>query len=628
MGIVILRFLIGLIPLFVLGSTESASASPSQLTRQDAEAWFDGVLPASLRAQDINGAIVVVVKDGQILLSKGYGYSDAAKHKAVDPDRTLFRAGSISKLFVATAVMQLVEQGKIDLDADVNTYLDFRVEGRGGKKITIRNLLTHRAGFEEVNNRIFGAEPISGLSYTSFLKHWVPTRIYDPGTTPAYSNYGMALAGYIVQRVSGLSFETYVARNIFMPLDMAHSSFQQPVPSRLQPMMSQGYNLGSGPRMPFELIMVQGAGGISISGSDMGKFMLAHMGSGQLGSAQILQPATAQLMHNSFIDTIKPLNRMNFGFYEANINGHRVIGHGGNTNYFHSNLALFVDDGVGIYLSLNSAGKDHNEVHRAVWEGFADRYFPGTALEPIMPQGAAKDAAAITGEYRSSRRSESNFLSVASLISPLNVTAGEGGSVAFMGQEFFHIGPLLWRTEDGKNRLAAAMSGGKVKWIATDADSPSAVFEHVPALKSASILIPLGLGALAIILFIAVSWPFAAATRLYYKQPLTLHGSTLTSFRSSRFFAAALLALIVSWGFVFNQMTSLIFPPDWVIIAMQIGLFVCVVGMAASAIWSIKSQPKPLRIKTSMFAALLCLASVILFYIFSVFGFFNFTSNY
>ena len=126
-----------------------APAAP-QLTREDLEAWLDGFLPYALARGNIAGGIVVVVKDGQVLLQKGFGYADVEKKLPVDPDQTLFRPGSVSKLFTWTAVMQLVEQGKIDLDADVNQYLDFKIPpGPDGEPITMRDLMTHTAGFEE-----------------------------------------------------------------------------------------------------------------------------------------------------------------------------------------------------------------------------------------------------------------------------------------------------------------------------------------------------------------------------------------------------------------------------------------------------------------------------------------------
>ena len=158
--------------------------------------------PTRCTPGDIAGAVVAVVKDGKIVTERGYGYSDVAKRTPVDPKLTLFRPGSVSKLVTWTAVMQLVEQGKIDLDADVNQYLDFKIPAREGKPVTMRNLMQHMAGFEEQAKGIMSEDP-KAPGFEALLKQWVPERVFAPGTTPAYSNYGASLAGYIVQRVSG-----------------------------------------------------------------------------------------------------------------------------------------------------------------------------------------------------------------------------------------------------------------------------------------------------------------------------------------------------------------------------------------------------------------------------------------
>src|SRR6185312_15591243 len=194
------------------------------LTKQDVDAWLDGYMPYALKAGGIPGAVVVVVKDGQPLTERGFGYSDIATHKPVDPENTLFRPGSVSKLFTWTAVMQQVQAGKLNLDADVNNYLDFKIPPRNGKPITLRNLMTHTPGFAETVKYliVFGKDKPATLR--AALVRSVPDRIYDPGTMPAYSNYGASIAGYIVQRVSGEPFEEYVQRHIFAPLGMTHSS--------------------------------------------------------------------------------------------------------------------------------------------------------------------------------------------------------------------------------------------------------------------------------------------------------------------------------------------------------------------------------------------------------------------
>ena len=195
------------------GSAESTGAPV--LSRADAEAWLDGFFPYALAAGDIAGAVVVVVKDGEVLLQKGYGYSDLATRAPVDPEATLFRPGSVSKLFTWTAVMQLVEQGKLDLDADLNQYIDFEIPPRDGKPMTLRQVMTHTTGLEEQIRALITASDDEITPLGDALKHWVPERIHVPGTTPAYSNYATALAGYIVERASGETFDDYIDRHIF-----------------------------------------------------------------------------------------------------------------------------------------------------------------------------------------------------------------------------------------------------------------------------------------------------------------------------------------------------------------------------------------------------------------------------
>ncbi len=250
---------------------EGPPAGAAQLTRADVQAWLDGFLPYALQRGDIAGAVVAVVKDGEVLFKKGYGYADLKRKKPVDPDRTLFRPGSVSKLFTWTAVMQLVEQGKLDLDEDVNTYLDFKIPAAFGKPITLRNVMTHTPGFEEVGRNLFSDDTTKVQPNGDWLKSWTPTRIYPPGTVPAYSNYATALAGYIVQRVSGEPFEQYIEHHIFQPLGMEHATFRQPLPASLRKDMSEGYeSASSGEPKPFEMVVGAPAGALSASGADMG----------------------------------------------------------------------------------------------------------------------------------------------------------------------------------------------------------------------------------------------------------------------------------------------------------------------------------------------------------------------
>jgi CubicO group peptidase (beta-lactamase class C family) len=216
-----------------------------------------------------------------VLTARGYGYADTGSEGTaphpVDPDQTLFRVGSVAKVFVATAVMQLVEQGKIDLDADVDRYLDFPLPRTFDRAITMRHLLTHTAGFEE---RIKGLIELgeSTVSVRDTVAVDPPEQVFEPGTVPAYSNYGYSLAGYIVERVSGTPFDDYIDRNVLDRVGMTSSSFAQPLPQELRSRLSQGYTTDSDPAAPFETVGTAPAGALSASATDMGRFILAHLG--------------------------------------------------------------------------------------------------------------------------------------------------------------------------------------------------------------------------------------------------------------------------------------------------------------------------------------------------------------
>ena len=317
--------------------------------------------------------------------------------------------------------MQQVELGKLDLDTDINKYLDFKIPARDGQPITLRNLMQHTAGFEEQAKGILSAGPDGG-GYEALLKQWVPERVFAAGTTPAYSNYGASLAGYMVQRVSGEPFDAYIEKHIFEPLDMKHSSFLQPLPADLAPLMSKGYKVASSEPGPFEIVGPAPAGALSSPGEDMGHFMIAHLQDGEYDGKRILSAATAQQMHNSPLTLLPPLNRMELGFFETNINGREVIGHLGDTEDFHTSLHLFMKENVGFYVSFNSLGKDGaaEGLRGAIFQDFADRYFPDSQPQQLVDdKTAAEHAALLTGSWVNSRGARSNFLSVLDLVSQI-----------------------------------------------------------------------------------------------------------------------------------------------------------------------------------------------------------------
>jgi len=525
------------------------------LTAENLNAWLDGYLPYAIGKGDIPGAVVVVVKDGQVLTERGYGYSNLDKKTKVDPKVTLFRPGSISKLFTWTALMQQVEQGKVDLNADVNKYLDFKIPPYEGKPVTVLNLMTHTPGFEEQVKDLITLGEKTAVPYDTLLKRWTPKRIYAPGTTPAYSNYGASLAGYIVQRTSGEPFDTYLENHIFGPLGMQHSTFRQPLPANLKPLMAEGYVSGKAKPYGFEFVNASPAGALSASGDDMAKFMIAHLNNG----AGILKPATAQLMHSRANSPFSAGEGMAHGFYETNINELHVIAHGGDTVAFHSDLHLFLDKNVGIYVSMNSAGKEGaaQPLRDRLFSDFADRYFPepASAVQKSVPNGAKEDAERLAGVYSTTRGSRSNFLAIADLIGQAKVTVDKDGNPllpdvkGFNGQprKWVHIGPMLWREADGHDLLTAKVVDGKAVRFSFGELAPIIDFDRTPFYRSSAWILPFLYCALAILVLTALFWPTRAIVRRRYKAALPLGRRELWAYRSSRIAAIAILAVLIGW---------------------------------------------------------------------------------
>jgi CubicO group peptidase (beta-lactamase class C family) len=501
-----------------------------EMTAADVSAFLDGFMPMHLQREDIAGAVVLVVKDGRVLFAKGYGYSNVEKKSSVSPDATLFRPGSISKLFTWTAVMQLVEQGKLDLDKDVNTYLDFKIPATFPQPITLRHLMTHTAGFEEQIKDLIYDEGTPMATLREHLVRHMPERIFPPGTTPAYSNYGASLAGYIVERVSKRPFNDYVVENIFNPLGMARSTFVQPLPPELKPLMSSGYTSGSGKARTFEIIEEAPAGGLSATAADLSRFMIAHLQEGTLENARILRPETARIMHSRQFGLIPALNGMCLGFYEESRNGHRIIGHGGDTVYFHSDLHLMPDTKLGFFVSYNSGGKGDISPRTALWNHFLDRYYPYTPPVAPVPAGAAQDAQTVAGRYMSSRRSQTNFLKITGMQGESTVHPAEkdGGEIVVDGSRDFNgevkkwqeIAPLIYRSVNGQDLLAFRRDEHSRLQLVFN--FPAVVAQRVSPLQDSLFNTRLIISCLIVMGLTLLFWPVGALVRRHYHHRLEM----------------------------------------------------------------------------------------------------------
>lgn len=539
-------------------SPEVATSTPSlpqahELSAADLEAFLDGLMPVEIESADISGAVVAVVKDGKLLFVKGYGYADVAKKTPVSPETTLFRPGSISKLFTWTAVMQLVEQGKLNLNADVNNYLDFQIPPAFGKPITMRNIMTHTSGFEESGKDLFVRDASDLKPLGEYLKAHMPERIFPPGEIPAYSNYATAIAGYIVQRVSGQPFDDYIEEHIFKPLGMMHSTFTQPLPDSLKALMSSGYTLASQPAKPFEVVQGFPAGSSSVTATDVARFMIAHLQNGQYEGVRVLKTETAELMHSRQFAYNSAMNGMCLGFYEETRNGHRIIGHGGDTVYFHSDLHLVPDEDMGFFVSYNSAGKGEENERSFLWHKILDRYFPYEPPAAASVTDAKKDAQAVSGYYVSSRRSETNILKVTSMLGQFKVFASNDGKICIapfkdLNSELIRwqeIGPLLYRNVNGQDR--AAFQRDASGRLVLSIDYPFFIFQRADWLESKAFNEFLIVASSIVFLLVLLLWPVGGLIRKHYRQKLSLSAQQQLLRFLVRIVCVLNLAFLLAW---------------------------------------------------------------------------------
>jgi len=540
----------------------TVNASPASLTKTDVDAWLDGFMPYAMASGDLPGAVVVVVKDGHVLTERGFGFADRKARKPVDPARTLFRPGSISKLFTWTAVMQQVQAGKIDLDADVNTYLDFKIPPAFGKPITMRNLMTHTAGFEETVKYLITANPKLLKPLDQVLKRWVPDRIYAPGAMPAYSNYGASLAGYIVERVSGEKFEDYIQRHIMAPLGMNHSSFAQPLPENLLAGMAKAYQPGVDEPRPYELIPLSPAGALAATGDDMAKFMIAHLSNG----GPLLNPETVRLMYAPANTAVPGLPPMALGFYHEDRNGQVIVAHGGDTNYFHSDLHLYPQSNVGFFVAFNSVGKDGaaHTVRTRLFHEFTDRYFPVTP--PTLPTAAtAKEhGAAIAGHYYSSRGSQHNWLKFISVVGETKVSLNPDNTITVSDfvdpaqnpKKWREVGPWQWQEVGGTSQLNAVVKDGKVvSFLGGDMPQILLFLPASPGMNAGWIMPALFLS-LGVSLLMGLGWPVVALIRRSYGYKPALTGRALQLHRATRITAWLFLVIAGGWTVIVSSISN------------------------------------------------------------------------
>jgi CubicO group peptidase (beta-lactamase class C family) len=512
------------------GNGPTASSQQQGPTdRAEMEAFIDKELGKEMEKRHIAGAAVSVVKDGKLFFAKGYGDADLKKGIPVDPEQTTFRIGSVTKLYTWTAVMQLAEQGKLDLNADVNTYLDFRVPDTYPQPITLKDLMTHTAGFEDRYYEMLAKNPNDLMPPREWLVSHMPARVRPPGEVAAYSNYGAALAGYIVARVSGEPYDQYVQEHILNPLGMAHTTARLPTPQDVRAHASEGYTYEDGAFKAFPDYSDMGqpamapAGGMQSSATDMARFMIAQLRDGRPGDANaaeqsILNESTLRRMHSTLYTPDPRLLGTAHGFFDFTDNGQRTIGHSGGSDPIYSLLLLLPDQNLGVFVVYNSeGGRDLTLQHLGFQRAFFDHYYPSPALKPIEPPADfAERAGRFVGSYRITGSTPGTSYTTLEKVgvlfgmSTVKISDGGDGTLLFTNPwgkwRFVEAKPLYFRKVDGQfHILFREDERGRITHMFTDY-TPMFAFEKLKWYETSAFNMALAAGCvLAFLSMIAVA---------------------------------------------------------------------------------------------------------------------------
>ncbi len=429
-------------------------------------AFIDGVISTILEERKIAGASVVIIHDNEVLVKKGYGYADIDNHIKVNPDSTLFRIGSISKLFTWIALMQQIEKGKLTLDADINTYIEnFKIPETFQEPITIRSLLSHTPGFEDKLLYLFVKSPEEMKTIEEIFLKQMPKRVREPMKYAAYSNHGTGLAQYLIELQTGQKFEDYADKNIFEPLGLTNTTFRQPLPNRLKANMSKAYAFENGVinEKYFEYIPLAGAGAVSSTAGDMGRFMQSLLYSTCIDTICLLEHKTFLQMLEPAINHSPGLNPALHGFMDLSRNGIKIFGHGGDTFWFHSLLAIIPDYKIGFFITFNSF--EGNGAYEIAFEKFLERYLPD--------QRELFDTISLTddylqkfaGKYKANRHPHSDLLKLLSIMQTLDVNVDNSKlKMDFPGKEttfWIPIDSVTFRNVRGNELIAFEMSDDK-----------------------------------------------------------------------------------------------------------------------------------------------------------------------
>ncbi len=506
------------------------------------EAFLDAYLAEQMKAHHIPGVVFTLVKDGHIFFSKGYGYADLERQTPIDPNQTVLTTASLGKAFTAVGALQLFERGLIELNEDVRPYLtDLQLKTNFDEPLTLANLLTHTDGFETRLIGVFARTKDDFLPLEKLLENYSPNQIYAPGQYLTYGDFAANLLGYLIQKVSGVSFEQYITENILEPLGMTSSTFDQHLPEEMRARLAPGYEFQGGryEQIPFFFVRYAPSGGLRTTAGDMNRFLLALLNSGELDGVRILEESSTQMMfHRQFAPHPKT-SGISYGLFEHLENGRELFLRDGDGVGTRTRMVLFPEEDLGFFISYNSG--DGN-LRLDIISAFLDHYYPEDGpLFPTPMDNHKNRVGQFAGTYRPIQADTTSFAKSMYFFEQLikvqptdegylNIAAismGDEKSSVFGGFEgtslWVEVEPLYFEQVDGKGQVAFVKdeSGNVIQMIS--GQGYHSTFTKLPWYETQTfqrVLIALvALLILSMVIFTLLIWPLDTLSRKLRKHP-------------------------------------------------------------------------------------------------------------
>lgn len=423
--------------------SDSAPGFNNLSNPQEFTAWIDEFMNQEMSKSHIPGTVISIVKDGEVFFTKGYGYANVEKKIPVDADKTLFRVASLSKLFTATAAMQLSEQGKLDINADANQYLKkFKIQNPFPEPVTAATMMTHTDGVTTRRIKLAADKPEKMLPLGDYLAKYMPAVEWLPGTLYSYSNHSIALLGYLVETISQTPFVEYIDKNILQPLSMQSTTFQQPPPQKFIDNLATGYQYRKGKyqAVPYLYLNIAPAAALSTTATDMTHFMNAFLQYGQYQDKRILKEKTAREMLERQFTQHPILPGIGYSFRERWVNNIRTLGHLGNLRGYSASLTLIPDKNIGIFIANNSFTSLSNQFLSQLF----DRYFPVTKSPNYAKtlDLSEEQLEKFTGNYRDVEYPRNTFAKVAAPFKDINIKKADNGNLIINAPKLFFISKI------------------------------------------------------------------------------------------------------------------------------------------------------------------------------------------